>query len=872
MTVNTNKKIIDYLLKKNNDDNESSSSTSSPTLTNNSSNNNNNNNNKSDNSSSIRHVIDTILVKSDTLSSPNLKSTSKKPTLKDTNKDSDNLFEEPEKLESNVSSIISILIELKKSLFNVVQEELEISSTKNKGIINIQNEIKALDNKQKEVIRDINKIEDGIVSRIDNTVTYDRELRERLSSIETTLEILDFFEQYEKLVRKYDEAIKHSKFIAANEILLEMNRCIIAKPSNKNNNNNNIDEKLKILPFELTTMLPQPRILPSIKDQLKKRKNHLKTNLLELFTHSIQVNSNEIQLSLGSIEFYYQYQQQHNSTNKESLKPDQLYSLYCTKLIESLESIGLFDFLISSFSLNLFETFLKPNLIELSNLINNPPNDNNQEKIYNIFLKNDKDNNNSNNEDIKIHFKLNENFKDITIETILHLLENLFKFISINIFGNNKNYIVKLGKEIWSPLSTLLLNLLLKTRIPKDLKELKEFLAIEESIKSFEKELEEIGFLVSNNQDSKILSLFVENIEFHYSERKRTLLLSKARDIILKDRYSSIQSNDSIFGIFQENNGIIQGYYFNNCLIFESTHQLLTLCVSALKEALDSSNLVCKKLYQGCRDIFELYHSIYLKFHFSKLDKVPSLASLFYNSCSFLSHSFLVLSMEFQSIINNNNNNNHNSKEFKLYTFIDFSPKFKKLGEDFFSKYIQEQLKWILSFLTDYCNQLENTKDNNTYQKIQTNITNMNNELNRLSNIWKENFPREVYFELISKFSESIISTIIKMILKLQNIEMVETQRLSELILSLYPVFIKFFLFPGESEDLHKNRMKLVKSWKKLWQIKMVLELPLKEIVALYNNGHLNKLTNNELRLMILSIFDDFELKTNFVSKLIQNN
>eukprot|EP01132_Coremiostelium_polycephalum_P010066 gene10066-12338_t len=425
------------------------------------------------------------------------------------------LLERPHQLESSISSIVSILINLKKSLNNTVQNELDKSNSNNINLGNLREEILELEEKKKRVIESIEDKEQGILSTIKDSISYNHELKERLSSVDTLLSVLDYFIEYEQLIRNYEQSHQSKQYLSSSKYLLAM------------------EEMLSHTPVQL-----------------------------------------------------------------------------------------------------------------------------------------------------------------------------------------------------------------------------------------------------------------IDDIEIHYAKKKRNNLIVKAREIILNEKFNHINSNDSILG--------------------------------ALIEATQSP-MCAESLYQGSRDIFELLMG---NLRTSKLK------------------------------LNNDN----------LCTFIDLSPKFKELGNEFFSKYLNNQLQHILSYM-DNCNRLENTKDPAIYQRIESNFKRMINELSKLSDIWKLTFPREEYFELVSKFVESIISNMIKMVLNLQNIEVIETTRLCQLS-SLFLSFEQIFLFQGESDDLTKSRMKLVKSWKKLWQLNKVLEMSLSEIVNHYNKGLLSKLSNNELRLMILSIFDDFDLRTTFLNQL----
>ncbi|KYQ96767.1 centrosomal protein [Tieghemostelium lacteum] len=760
----------------------------------------------------------------------------KKNIPSDKNKN-DDLFEQPYVLESSISTLITLLVDLKKYLYNTVENELE-KSTQNKkiDIIKLQSEIQVLESKKTNAINDIENKDNGILEEIKNTVNNERDLRNRLDSIDTVLSILDYFDRFNILVKQFELAFQEKKdYIESNRYLKEM------------------ESMLHSIPLDLVSVHPLPRIVPSLKDQLKKRRNQLKTIILDLFTNCIVINSSDLVLTCQDDSLLQPLEQP---------PPNIKYSNSIYKLVESLISLGLFNYTLTSISSNLLSTLIQP-LISNNNIEN---------LTFQITIENN-----------KIHFQIindnnkttdnnnNSNRDNDRFTRLYNIIENLLIFICNHIFSNEKSLTLKFGKEVCSAISNSILNQRLKKCIPDTLQDLGKFQTITKLTQKFDNQMEDIGLLSSHD---RILSAYVDNIEFHYAENKRNHLLQCAREIIQKDQcIDVISSDESIFGEFKTSVGtstsmdLIQGFHFTPRTIFKSVHLLLELSQSALKEAsLTASSLCCKKLYQGARDIFDLFRATYYQFHQNTINNrefVESItySALYYNSCLFLSHCFLVFSLDYKSKLSE-----ILQDPSTIVTFVDFSPIFKDVANQFFSNFLQTKLKLIQSHLNN-CNQLLDTKDDNIFNKIESNFKLLIKQLNQMSSIWKKLFPRERYFELISLFIEQIISRIIKMILNLQNIEVIETTRLCQLSQMLM-AFEDFYTFPGEAEELTKTRMKLIPSWKKLWQLNNVLEYTLSEIVQQYNQGKLKKLTNSELRSLVLSIFVDFDLRTQFLSQL----
>ncbi|EFA84759.1 centrosomal protein 103 kDa [Heterostelium album PN500] len=360
----------------------------------------------------------------------------------------------------------------------------------------------------------------------------------------------------------------------------------------------------------------------------------------------------------------------------------------------------------------------------------------------------------------------------------------------------------------------------MKSIVPNESSQLSLFPLIQDQTKQFETNLYNIG-LFSGNQMNKrnVLSLYIDNIEIHFAEKKRDHILFTAREIIIHDKYDSINSDQSLLGETEQNQGNLQLFYFSNRLIFKSANDLVLLCKNSLSESLKSSSLCCL----------------------------------------FATHTFMV-AFEFQQQL-------HQKEDDKfLYTFIDCAPLFKDHADTFFKEYIEKQKQSILSYYEN-CNGLDDTKDDEVMQNTESNFKRMLNEVSKLATTWRTAFTTEDYLSLVAFFVNSILSKFIDMLLALENISSLETSRLSQLC-SHFLMFQQLFLYPGEPEELAKPRMKLIKNWKKVWQLNRVLDLTLSEIVGLYNKGLLSRLSNQELKMLVLSIFAEFDLRTTFLETL----
>ncbi|GAM18769.1 hypothetical protein SAMD00019534_019440 [Acytostelium subglobosum LB1] len=733
-----------------NDNNSNISSTN-----NNSNNNNNNNNNSNNNDSVVRtkdnEFLNKLIKSGDAIkymyelvneNEPIRVSTSSSSlSLQDEPTD---LLNHPQKLEVYFTSLVDVLVDLKKHLSNTVKTELK--RTSGVDIMSLRNDVLALDEQKNATIKAVNQPVEGVIAKVQSNVNYDQQLKQRLQSIDETLGVLDYFERYHSLSSHYTLAYDQHNYMEATRLLLEM------------------ESTQKHLPEHLMNNHPFPRIIPTLHDQFKKRKNNLKTLLLDHFTNAVMINRSEVVLNTNSHE-----------------------------LIQSLKKLGLLNSVITSVSAQLFNILVSPFLKATKVSL---------QSTHSLQCGTTTNGN-------KMHFLIDpllDNKQSVSIESIYHVLQDLFTFIYKHLFGSEKELMEKVGDEIWCDTQSIIEQSSLRSLVPSDATHLPLFQSIQKHTKEFESHMADI-------------------------EKKRDHLLYCAREIIVKDK-----------------------------LIFKSVNSLFLLCDKALAESNKASPLCSKKIFQGCRDVFDLFRIMYLKYHKAKL-VVPLMACLYYNSCLFLARCLLI-PYELRLGVQQQDNKT-------LFTFVDYAPLFTTHSKEFFKKYLGDQMASILAYY-DQCNELDNTKEDSVMSNTELNFKRMVNEITKLSSTWKLVFPREDYFGLIAHFVDRILSTFIELVLKLENISSLETSRLSQLC-SLFLSFEQLFLYQGESEDLAKDRVKLVHSWKKFWQLNKVLDVTLAEIVAMYNKKQLKRLSNKELELLVRSIFAEFDLRTTFLKTLASN-
>eukprot|EP01029_Cantina_marsupialis_P011831 TRINITY_DN26334_c0_g1_i1.p1 TRINITY_DN26334_c0_g1~~TRINITY_DN26334_c0_g1_i1.p1 ORF type:complete len:737 (-),score=122.22 TRINITY_DN26334_c0_g1_i1:129-2339(-) len=257
---------------------------------------------------------------------------------------------------------------------------------------------------------------------------------------------------------------------------------------------------------------------------------------------------------------------------------------------------------------------------------------------------------------------LNENYSKF--DQAQRLLENvslLFQFFcKFMMVSAAPDVCCKFGKDLLIGEDNVMQRLLsaLRNALPEDSSGFASFKSLSTQAEEFEKLLSKHNFLSSDCAEASLLTRFIEDADFHFTEEKRATIITKARESVCNDFHSVVQvSTESIGPQFGDQDATMdlpddaegRSPTFPQCSVSLASRNLLQLMDSCFKEASEPSTSVdCSRaLLQTARCLPSLYLSLCRTMHGADLrgPEGPDLraAALFHNDCMYIAHHMATL-------------------------------------------------------------------------------------------------------------------------------------------------------------------------------------------------------------------------------------
>uniref|UniRef100_A0A7S2RGH5 Uncharacterized protein n=1 Tax=Mucochytrium quahogii TaxID=96639 RepID=A0A7S2RGH5_9STRA len=245
-------------------------------------------------------------------------------------------------------------------------------------------------------------------------------------------------------------------------------------------------------------------------------------------------------------------------------------------------------------------------------------------------------------------------------------LAQVFHFISGSILEENADWMSLLAAAIWGQvdttqknrfvanrskpatpenLSQALLQLLVDS-LPEEVSGLALYQSISQRAKHFEDDLVELGLVPST---MLVLSPFLDDVQMHLAQKRRSSLLHEVREFVLSDYHSELQvgSKETVDGLLQ----------LEKMRVSECAKRTLDCVYSALEEAVHSSlettgeEGLCQVMYNTARDSLELFRALVPIVHKTLLNSQEGLCTglLFHNDCLYFAHHLLLLAHKYRS-------------------------------------------------------------------------------------------------------------------------------------------------------------------------------------------------------------------------------
>ncbi|ORY06957.1 Zw10-domain-containing protein, partial [Basidiobolus meristosporus CBS 931.73] len=194
---------------------------------------------------------------------------------------------------------------------------------------------------------------------------------------------------------------------------------------------------------------------------------------------------------------------------------------------------------------------------------------------------------------------------------------------------NNATYMIKSIGKLLPEICHEVIAGYLSPALPSRLSELDAFTELGVKAKKFEEKLQHLGFV---ENDFRVLSKYIDDIDIHFSERLRENLLDAARTLMIAEDFSTIEIDDApdsfvlesselpkaIQDALSKNSFITQVqelhlddmFLFPACSITKPTQSIVNLAYQSLEEAKELNEFCASSLCESVRDMFDLYKAI----------------------------------------------------------------------------------------------------------------------------------------------------------------------------------------------------------------------------------------------------------------------
>ncbi|XP_039753973.1 centromere/kinetochore protein zw10 homolog [Pararge aegeria] len=460
-------------------------------------------------------------------------------------------------------------------------------------------------------------------------------------------------------------------------------------------------------------------------------------------------------------------------------------------------------------------------------------------------------------------------------ETIANM-KLLFDFLNNKFslqYANGRTLISLLGKILCIDFCNLIVNECFIYTVPNNINDLQSYYVITAEIQDFERFLkrlrvfpeDEVVPFLSYMDDIDVL--FADNSSQHYLDTARAIMLKDLNvtmSIGLEKIPEDTSENASIdmlkfmeeaLDIFEKTipNSL---FYFPRCLISTTAQELLDLVYLIMEQAVQCSDIVCKKLYHTVRLIFELYDAVVPYHNENYLQTIPHFVALFHNNCMYLAHNLQTLGDKWLTLMEGRD------LDYAI-GFVDLVQKIRELGYKHLTMHMQQQRKQILDNIRSSdlnCIVVRDVLGDNAEAAVRQCLR----QLLALKNVWIGVFPSNVFTKLIATLVNMFVDELIHRVCTVEDISMEMATQLTDMYTLVVQKAPQLFTTPTDVD-------KYVKSWTKLQELIFVLGGSLKDIENHWSDGNgplAEHFEVDELRCLIKALFQNTQFRANVLSKI----
>ncbi|XP_044466366.1 centromere/kinetochore protein zw10 homolog isoform X1 [Mangifera indica] len=454
-------------------------------------------------------------------------------------------------------------------------------------------------------------------------------------------------------------------------------------------------------------------------------------------------------------------------------------------------------------------------------------------------------------------------------KTIYCGIIQVIKFIHKSICFKNGSWVQCLGRLMWPRISEQIISKYLSKVVPEDASKLADFQKIIEYTSEFEAALKEMMFISPSDNEDERLSNFAQNVEVHFAYRKKTEILTKARNLLLQcdfaipegyTRESPGWNNDGVAEHFPKH--LVDLLFLSErCVVSRAASQLVELVHQTLKDVCLSSPRVALEFYRAARDAMLLYEAVIPVKLERQLDGINQVAALVHNDCLYLSQEILGLAFEYQSDFPSS------IKEHAV--FVDMAPRFHLMAEEILQRQIQ-RVNFNLREAIDGADGFQNTHQMQQFESAKFSLDQIVFILEKVHIIWEPLLLPSTFKRSMCMVLESVFSRITRDILLIDDMAAEETLQLQRLIhlmlenLSSLLESISAVKQKGKAEEESAHPLEdFIPSLCKIRKLAELLDMPLKSITTAWESGELFScgFALSEVQDFIKSIFADSALR-----------
>ncbi|CAD0195081.1 unnamed protein product [Chrysodeixis includens] len=462
------------------------------------------------------------------------------------------------------------------------------------------------------------------------------------------------------------------------------------------------------------------------------------------------------------------------------------------------------------------------------------------------------------------------NFKP-QYDAVISNLRLLFHYLNnkLNVDFRRDTTIMKIiGSEISAEFIDIIVKNCLIDTIPNNINDLQSYGRITSEIEDFQNFLVLVKFF---NEKCTILH-YVNNIDVLFATKSSQFFLETAREIMLKDLsvtmsigVENVTDSDFVLKADDENYDALtildttlpkSLFFFPRCMISKSAQELLDLVYVMMEQAVQCSDVVCKKLYNTTRLVFELYDAVVPYHHENYLQTIPQYVALFHNNCMYLAHNLQTFGDKWLTLMIGR------EMDYPI-SFVDLVQKMRDLGYQHLTIHMQQQRKQILDNIRSSdlnCIVVKDELSDNAEAAVRQCLR----QLHLLKNVWIGVFPSNVFTRLMATLVNMFLDELIHRVCTVEDISMEMATQLTEMYTIVVQKAPHLFQSP---DDMEKH----VKSWIKLQELIFVLGGSLKDIENHWKDGTgplAVHFTHEELRSLIKALFQNTQMRANLLSKI----